>query len=158
MGSNGTNTLDAVQNALVTAGVGQVTSLNSDWYIVQGYMPDSNPSENDGASGATRDRMIALYEVGGDAPLELAAIDYPRFQVKIRGGEDAYAEARNKAAEVFLALHANESILVASPESETPFVYCYATHSAPIPMGRDDRNRFSFAYNFRTMRDRQQAT
>jgi len=157
MGSNGTNTLDSVQNALVTAGVGQISDPTADWFIIQGFMPDANPSKTDGG-GLTQDRIIAIYESPGEAPLERWAIDYPRFQVKVRGGEDKYQETRNKIADVFLALHANEEIMVAAPEGVTPFVFCYATHSAPVGMGRDDRNRFLMLYNFRTMRDRQQAT
>lgn len=142
MGS-GTNNLDAVSAALVTAGVGQITARATDWFIEQGYMSDGVPGV---------DRAIAIYETPGEAPLEAWLIDYPGFQVVIRGSENDYAVVRQKMQDAFEALHANEApITVTSP---TSFVYFYGRQSAPISMGRDELKRPKMAWNFRSMRNR----
>ena len=144
----GTNTLDCVANALESAGVGQQTSAAQDWFIVQGYMPDGDPNQ---------DRIIAIYETPGEAPLQRWAIDYPSVAVHIRGAEGDYQVLRDKMQAAFLALHEQEGALTdGTTGAPINFVYFYAKQSAPISMGTDERMRQKMAWNFRSMRNRSQ--
>lgn len=127
---------DWIASALVGAGIGTDVE-NADWQVFVGYMQ------------ATPDRAICVYETPGEAPLERWAIDYPSFQIKVRGKPDDYDAVRQKFQDIFLALHANESNI------GTVFVYCYARQSSPTPMGQDENRRPSLVWNFRTMKDRE---
>lgn len=146
MGNYATNTLDAVTNALVNAGVGQVTDATQDWFITQGYMPDGAPNV---------DRIITLYETPGREPLQRWAIDYPGVQVKVRGSEGDYALVRQKINDCFQNLHENEAA-IAEGISGSQFVYFYGTQSAPLSGGMDELKRIRLMWNFRTMRNRPQ--
>ncbi len=146
MGNYGTNTLDAVTNALVSAGVGQITNPASDWFITQGWMPDGKPNV---------DRIITVYSTPGEPPLQAWAIDYPGVQVAARGAEADYALLTKKMFDCFQALHEQEQAIYAGV-SGSQFVYFYGRQSAPLPMGRDEMKRPKMSWNFRTMRNRPQ--
>lgn len=133
----GTDNLVAVSAALVAADAGQNTSSSADWFIYRGYMADQ------------QDRAICLYETPGRPPLEAWAIDYPGFQVKVRGQREVdYQAVRDQIQAVFQALHANETLL------GNAWVYFYATASAPLSLGLDEKKRISMVWNFRAMRNR----
>lgn len=143
--TSGTDTINSVQAALVSASVGQNTDSTLDWMIYKWAMQDSDPA----AVGKTvADRAICIYEAAGPAPDEPFTEDYPSIQVVVRSAPDDYALARQKIHDVFVNLHGQETAI------GTAFVYFYAAQSGPIPMGIDQRRRIKFAMNFRSMRQR----
>ncbi len=127
---------DWIADSLVSQGVGSNVE-GTDWQVFVGYLQDAP------------DRAICVYETPGEAPLEAWAIDYPGFQVRVRGAPDGYAEAREKMHQIFLALHANETAI------GSVFVYCYARNSSPTPLGNDTNRRPGMSMNFRTMKNRE---
>lgn len=142
----GTNTLDGVTNALVMAGLGQITDITQPWFISQGYLHDDI---------SLPDRAIALYDTPGRPPernASLTPIDYPSVQVVVRGGESDYALVRDTIQAIFNALNEQEAAITTVTAS--PFIYFYSQQSAPISMGRDERKRPKLAWNFRSMRYR----
>lgn len=141
----GTDTLNGIQTALIGASIGQKTDSSADWMIYVGFMQDNNPAST---TKIIADRAICLYETPGRPPLEAWAIDYPGFQVMVRGNSDDYTAARNKIHDVFKTLHAGEAAVGAD------IVYLYATQSAPLSMGVDEKRRPRLAMNFRMMRNR----
>ena len=145
-GNYGTNTLDAVTNALVAAGVGQISDDTADWFISQGYMPDGPKNV---------DRILAIYLTPGEPPLQRWAIDYPGVQVVGRGSEPDYALVIEKLFDCFQALHEQEAAIDAGVTG-SQFVYFYGKQSAPLSMGRDEMKRPKQFWNFRTMRNRPQ--
>ena len=136
--SPGMQTLDAVRNYLIAQGVGQGDS-KVDWPIFVGVMQDGAPG--------VADRAICLYETPGMPADPAWKITYPSMQVMLRGKPDEYTGLRNKAQEVFNALHGADEVL------GTAFVYFYCKQSAPIQMGQDERRRMSMAWNFRSERN-----
>lgn len=142
---DGTNTLDAVAHALVAANLGQITSLNADWFISQGYMPDGPPGV---------DRAIAIYDTPGRPPERgsLNPLDYPSVQVTVRGGEADYQAIRDKIQAIYMTLNEQEAAITTVTGS--PFIYFYSQQSAPLSMGRDERKRPKLSWNFRSMRYR----
>lgn len=144
MSEAGTSTLDLVTTSLVNAAVGQITDNAADWYIYQNAAPDSGPTP----PPTFADRILVLFETGGRAPLERWAIQYPSFQVMIRGQADDYQTVRDKWQNVLDQLQSNEGDL-----GVPPFVYCYSMVSGPINLGMDEKRRPKLAINFRTMRN-----
>lgn len=143
---------DDILAAIVAAGLGQAANSKTDWMVYLYSMQDSDPAPG---LNVVADRCIAIYETGGDPPEEGFAMDYPGFQIRVRGAPNASREARAKLQALFDLLHANEVPLNAgvSPPSAT-YVYCYAVQSGAIPMGLDERRRPHFVQNYRTMRNR----
>lgn len=128
--------LDDIATALVTAGIGQITSNATDWFIFRGYFQDAP------------DRAICLYETPGVPPEEGLAIEYPGLQVRARGTLDDYQAARLKMQEIFDFLHGGEAAIGAA------YVYFYAVQSGVIPMGQDANRRPHIVQNYRSMRSR----
>lgn len=128
--------LDDIATALVSAGVGQMTSNGTDWFIYKGYLQEGP------------DRAICLYETPGPAPEELWAIDYPDFQVRVRGKLDDYQAVRAKMQSVFFALHDQNAAIGAG------YVYCFCKESGVIPLGQDEKRRPNIANNYRVMKNR----
>lgn len=127
--------LDDIAAALIAASIGATDGV-SDWMIFKGFMED------------TPDRAIGLYETGGPAPEEGMQIDYPTFQVRVRGGANDYALARTTIQAIFAALQDADIALGAV------YVFCYAVQSGPLAMGRDEKRRPHLAQNWRTMKAR----
>lgn len=142
----GVDVLKQVQASLVAANIGQITDSSADWMIYRYNLPDATPTGQ--AAKPVADRAICLYETPGRPPLEAWKIDYPGFQVRVRGTNFGWEEARNKIQAIFEQLHANE------PALGTDWVYFYGVGSGPMSLGRDTENRPSFVWNFRAMRNR----
>jgi len=142
--SPGVNTIDAVQLAIVQAGLGQNTNSAADWMVYKWSMPDSDPA----TTKTVADRAICIYDSPGRPAEEGFMMDYPDVQIVVRSKPDDYRAARDKVQDIFLALHAQE------PDIDPNFVYFYSKQSAPLSMGIDDRRRIKFAWNFRSMRNR----
>lgn len=145
----GTDTLDGVTAALISAGLGQITSPGTDWFISQGYLPDGLP---------LTDRAIAIYDTPGRPPERgyLNPLDYPSVQVVVRGGEADYQLVRDRIQDIYMALNEQEPAIKAGATS--PFIYFYSQQSAPLSMGRDEKKRPKLSWNFRSMRYRPSAS
>lgn len=131
-----TQMTDDIRAALVAAGVGQVTSSDTDWMIYQDFMPDKP------------DRAIALFETGGEAPLPSWAVDKPGLQVLVRAKADEFVEARAQLKLAFTVLHDGEAAVGAA------YTFIQAVQSGAIPLGPDENRRPRFAQNYRMMKTR----
>jgi len=98
------------------------------------------------------DRQIVIYETLGDLPPETTMdVDYPSFQVQIRGQKFDYPATRTVAFAIYRALQTTSLVdLDVSPPSY--YVYCYATQSGLMHIGNDQNERPEFVLNYRTMR------
>ena len=123
--------LDTIGDRLVAAGA---AGGDSGWALYKAFLPDQP------------DRAVAVFEVAGPAPETRMAIDYPRFQVRIRGEPHGYAVARARADLAVAALHAGEAALGAG------WVYLHVSQSGVLPVGHDDRRRPALVLNFHAMR------
>lgn len=133
--------LEDIKAALVQANVGTDAAASGgapqDWQVFFNYMQDQP------------DRAICIYETPGPAPEEKWAIEYPSFQIKVRGGPDDAEAARAKLTEIFQTLQGSgRGFGIGTPY----YVYIYAAHSGALPMGQDENRRPSFAQNYRTMK------
>lgn len=106
-----------------------------DWTCFKSYMPDAP------------DRAMAIVEFSGESPETTMAVDYPAFQVRVRGSMADYSATRDHAEIVYRALHARE-LYAGTAE---PLVYVIARQQ-PFPVERDGRERITFAFNCRSMR------
>lgn len=133
--------LDDIGNALITAGL--VTTGAGDWKLMFGYLHDAP------------DRAVAIFEAPGGAPEQRWAIDYPDFQIQVRGKENDYPAVRAKLQAIFDLLHAGDVEIntTVSPPSGA-FVYVYAVSSGPVPLGSDEKRRPRLAQRYRTMKNR----
>jgi hypothetical protein len=134
--------LDRIEDHLIAEGV---AGGSTGWAIQKSFL----------APGP--DKVVAIFETTGEEPgIPKAqgeqAYDKPTFQVRVRGVALGYEEARKKIQECFVALHANEPM---ATSGEPAFVYLYAIHSGPLPLGLDSNNRPSLTWNFVAMMERQ---
>lgn len=127
--------LDDIGTALEVAQICK-SDGTSDWMLYKGFMLDQP------------DRAICIYETPGTAPEEQFAIDYPDFQIRVRGNPNDYKSARHVIQRIFNALHAQETNIGAA------YVFCYAKQSGPMSMGRDEKMRPHLVWNYRVMKDR----
>lgn len=127
--------IDDVLAALVTAGIGQITSDTADWRLRGGYLQ------------ALPDRSICIYEAGGPPPEAGQPAQYPKIQIRARGTEDDYVAIRQKMQDIFNLLHSCNAPAVLGPG----YVYCYAAQSGPLPLGQDENRRPELVWGFRLM-------
>ena len=142
--SPGVTTIDAVQLAIVQAGLGQLMDSTQPWMVYKWSMPDSDPAP----AKKINDQAICIYDAPGMPAEEGFMMDYPDVQIVVRSSPDGFHAAREKIQDIFLALHAQEQ------DIDPNFVYFYSKQSAPLSMGIDERRRIRFAWNFRSMRNR----
>lgn len=93
--------LDEIATRLDDQGIAS-SSGDDGWVLMKSMLPDSS---------ALQDKMVALIEVLGEAPDAYTELDRPHFQVLVRGDpittvSSAYEEARAKAEEIKIDLHA----------------------------------------------------
>lgn len=93
--------LDEIGTRLDDQGIAS-SSGDDGWVLMKSLLPDSNQLQ---------DKVVALIEVPGDAPDAATELDRPHFQVLVRGDpittvSSAYEEARAKAEEIKIDLHA----------------------------------------------------
>lgn len=126
----------AAQN-LVNGGTG--------WALFKGYVPE------------TPNKCVVLSETGGFEPEDRSAIDYPTFQVFVRGEPiltaNAYKDARERIELIYHALHEGD-VPDGAFSPPTYFVYCLAIQSAALALGQDNVERPRFSQNFKVMRNR----
>lgn len=126
--------LDEIGDYLTAQGlVGGATG----WTLALSQMPTSP------------DKIVAIFETPGRAPLPRVEMDMPAFQVRVRGTVRGYADARTKLAAVQAVLHglANTSL------SGVYYVSILAQGSA-ISMGNDENNRPEISQNYLARRSR----
>ena len=84
------------------AGAGLASSSGANgWVLLKSWLPDST---------ALAHKAVALIETGGHPPMLPVELDYPTFQVKVRGDISAassgvYSDARAEAEALKLLLH-----------------------------------------------------
>jgi hypothetical protein len=140
--------LDDVSAALVAAGVGQIAQgTGTDWMIYQNSMLDSEPQNPKTVS----DNAICIYETPGRPPDTYLTINYPGFQVRVRGADGNYKAVRQKIEDAFTALHDTTNQV---SNLGSGYVYCYAVGSAPMTLGLDEKRRSSLVWNFRASQTR----
>jgi hypothetical protein len=117
----------------------QVASLTLGTNLFLGRMPDEP------------DTCVALYEYGGDVPLNVMGgdsmppVEQPRLQVLTRAS--GYSSARTLALECWTAV---ESVL---NESLSGTLYHrIAANQSPFPLERDSQDRVIWAQNFRVLK------
>ena len=124
--------LDDIGTELTTAGVvGGATG----WTLAKAFEPP------------TPDQVVTLYETGGGLPDQTDGTKYdlPTFQVRVRGDEFGYEDARTKMGDVFDAL--NDATI-------SGYVFVFAAQSGPISLGHDGATRPLLTLNFVTMKER----
>ncbi len=120
---------------LVAAGVGDISS--NAWTIRVGKL-DAEPN-----------RMIVLYDTGGQNPNPRWLLDFKTFQALIRGDKDGYSAAYAKALEV------QDALLGLEPQDVGPNHWSGVTGAGDIAFLRyDDKSRPLFSVNFRVLLER----
>jgi hypothetical protein len=117
----------------------QVGTLTLGTNLYLGRMPDEP------------DTCVAVYEYGGDAPVNVMGgdsmppVEQPRIQILTRAS--GYSSARTLALECWTAVEAvlNESL------SGTLY-HRVSANQSPFPLERDSRDRVLFAQNFRVQK------
>ena len=125
--------LDDILARLVAAGV---VDGSSTWEGRINYMPES-PNQ-----------LVCLYELASEPAEQEWSIDYPEFQIVIRGDEYGSEDARTEAQDVFNALQSQEALVGAT------YVYLYCNQSGPFYVGPDVQNRPKFQMTFSVMKSR----
>ena len=128
--------LDDIGAALVAAGL---VNGGTGWTLLKSRDVDE-------VTGVA-EKTVTVYEFGGDNPEPRWAIDYPNFQVRVRGARNGYSAARDQMQAVFNALHEQEAAVGAA------YVYVYGLGGV-IPLGYDANTRPVLVQNFRVMKDR----
>ena len=125
-----------MRDLLVTANVGlfNITDVLDvvNWSIAVGKMPEKP------------DRAITAYDSGGQEPNPQWLVDYPTVQIKIRGGENDYIAAFDKAEEVKDAL-----LGLPSQEINGEIWTSVSLLSDRTFLGYDQNGRPEFSINFR---------
>lgn len=85
------------------------------------------------------DDCITVYETGGFKPELAANIEYPTFQVLVRGND--YVSARQKVGQIYKSLQGNTSL----------FMLIQAMQS-PVSLGQDQKKRWEFSVNFKVIK------
>lgn len=107
---------------------------------------DSMPDASDGSL----DTCIAVYNLPGQAPdLAVGAgqttTDYPGFMVACRSLSAATALSNDLA--IYQGLHGQASVTIHG----TYFVLIAAAQSAPMALGRDEKQRLAYSRSFRAI-------
>lgn len=126
--------LDDLLTALVNEGL--VVTSEADWKIFLGYMPESP------------NRCVCVYETPGLAPEARWEVDYPDFQVKVRGNAEDYQAVRAKLQAIFDFLHSGQADVGAA------YVSIDAKNSGPLSLGQDEQKRPSLVQNYRVTKTR----
>lgn len=117
----------------------QVGSLTLGTNLFLGRMPDDP------------DTCVALYEYGGDAPVNtmgsdaMPPVEQPRIQILVRAS--GYSSARTLSLECWTAVEA-----VLNEELSGTRYHRIAANQSPFPLERDSHDRVLFAQNFRVQK------
>lgn len=120
-----------VKDILVAASLGVFTSpSNSDWNIKISKLVDEP------------DRVIAIFDVGGNRPDPRWLLDYPHVQVMVRG--KTYGETFTKMKDVFDALQGRYPGTVNGDNWDGIFANTHPAH-----IGYDEKDRPIFSVTFK---------
>ncbi len=135
-----TSIVVSAKDLLVAAGVGVVAS-GTDWQIFAGAM------------GKTPDRAISIRQTPGADPNPKWLLDFPSMQIRIRGKEEEYLDAKDKAQEV------KDALLGLPSQDVNGDRWVSVTGIGDlIDMGRDDNGRYEFSMNFALIIEPQSGT
>jgi len=126
-----TNPIEGAKDLLVTAGVGTFAAT-SGWSINLGKEPTGPHT------------TITLFNTGGSVPNPKWLLDYPSFQVRVRGAPGGYSAAWSKAAAV------KDALLGIDSQDINGDRWVSVTMAGDINfIGMDQSNRPLFTLNFR---------
>lgn len=134
---------ETLKDVIVAAGVGQFGG-SADWAI---YIGDEPP---------TPDNVISLFDYSTEdvADTDLAdgsrAVDRMRVQVRIRAL--AQMDAHAKFQQIQTVLQSTSPFGNVEGADAVRYVKFIPLESGPMPIGRDDRQRFMFTRNYRCNR------
>lgn len=142
--------LEEIGGKLTAAGLCSSSGLNG-YVLVKSWLPDST---------VLADRVVAIVETGGFAPMLPVEIDQPTFQVKVRGNvaaatSAAYSGARAQAQSIKDTLHGLGGVLLPSSSAAGARYYVQvAAQQEPALLHYDQQQRPVIVCNFRAMRSR----
>jgi hypothetical protein len=142
--------LEEIGGRLTVAGLCSSSGMNG-YTLIKSWLPDSS---------AIPDRVVALIETGGFAPMLPVEIDQPTFQVKVRGNVAAatsagYSGARAEAESIKNELHGLGAILLPTSSAAGARYYVQiAAQQEPALLHYDQQQRPVIVCNFRAMRSR----
>lgn len=114
-----------------------VFSGSGDWAVYIGKQPQSP------------DRCITIYDASGGPPNPRWLLDYPSVQIRIRGGQNDYLVAANKAKEVRDRLLGRESYNAFDGLGDRIVMINAMGDVAFVGWGKDDLVRPEFVFNLR---------
>lgn len=123
-----------VKDVLVSAGVGVFAAVTG-WSI------------NIGTEPVSPDTAITVYDTGGADPDPKWLLEFPTFQVRIRGSEGGYVLAYTKAKEI------KDALLGFPTQVVNNTVYAGIWAVSDITHIGADQERPIFVINFRTARE-----
>lgn len=124
-----------IKDLLVTGSLGTFAAT-SGWGIYIGGEPPSP------------DTCITIYDTGGPAPQPRAALDRPDFQIRVRGAQDGYNTAWDKANDI-----KNYLLGLAQQTVNSNLISGFIATSDVAFVARDEgKNRPIFTVNFRCTR------
>ncbi len=126
--------LDDLETMLVAQ---SITGGATGWALFLGHLPP------------TPDKAVVIYETGGAASEVEFGLDYPTFQVMVRGEAGGYQAVRTKIQAIFEILHNSEENMPGSS-----YVNITGIQSAPLSLGRDETKRPQLSWNFRSIVNR----
>lgn len=88
------------------------------------------------------DNCLALFDTGGFAPELACDIEYPTFQVLVRG--TSYMMTRSKIDNIYRLLHGNTELALLLQAMQNP-----------AAIGQDEAGRHEFSVNFRAIKNRE---
>lgn len=93
----------------------------------------------------TADSGMSIRASGGPGPDANSLVSRPAVQIIVRGSRSA-KETGDLAAAVMTSLHGlHDTVFVAGG---TRVMLCTARQSEPIPLGRDENQRYEYSMNF----------
>lgn len=108
-------------------------NVNSAWSINVGEEPD------------TPNKTITVYDTGGNGPdTDEMDVDDKTIQIRVRASLRSEASEKISAIRAYLATKVNK-------ESEGRRFFAFIVQMDPAEIGKDDKKRFIFTMNYRTL-------
>jgi hypothetical protein len=129
--------LDEIAARLIQQSVG-IQGTTASWTVFKDHEPESP------------DQVFTLFETQGlpNQPHEGNLLDFPRFQVRVRGTSYGYAAARTKLAAARTAIEGMTGVFSGR-------YYCQVTADGePSSLGQDQNHRPRIVMNFTALRSR----
>lgn len=141
--------LEEIEARLVAASLASSTGLNG-WRLVKSYMPDST---------ALPDKLVAIIETAGMPSEARTEVDFPGFQVLVRGSalqraSSGYSEARSEAQSIKNDLHARGNGPLGTTSGSTQHYVGIWAQQDPFLVEYDAQGRPIIACNFIAQRSR----